>query len=121
MPTPLRQIVWFPPRPPSNRCNCPGAYLISLDVSGGGVSQAANDSAGESARSCGRQRRFLGRADREIAGGERRAEGSDRRSSSQDWRVGAPARPRQQQQQQASVERWAEEASADHELARAVG
>jgi hypothetical protein len=29
--------------------NCPGAYLISLDVRGGGVSQAANDSAGESA------------------------------------------------------------------------
>ena len=39
----------------------------------------------------------------------------------QDRRAGALARPRQQQQRQAAVERWSEQAGADQELARAIG
>jgi len=42
-------VVPLPLKPAMKFGNCPGAYLISLDVRGGGVSQAANDSAGESA------------------------------------------------------------------------
>jgi hypothetical protein len=35
--------------------------------------------------------------------------------------IGAPAGPRQQQQWQATLERWAEGAGEDQELARAIG
>jgi hypothetical protein len=71
----LPRVVNAPPRL-NDRSYCPGSFLEKLlDVRVVGVSQASNDSAGESARSRRPSRRYIGDGDRDAQGGDHRAEG----------------------------------------------
>src|SRR6266446_6713425 len=102
---------------------------VQLDMRVSGVSQASNDSGRESGGLHGCCRGFwlggrtvgVARGECDLEGDDRAAERGDRRAGSSDRRVGTPPRSRQQQQQQAAIQRGVEEAGSGRELARAIG